>query len=58
MLIPVLSSTANRRMVYFAKRVKKTKDNLQNIQDNAGMNAEMCTSEKRLKMTQGGWSFQ
>jgi hypothetical protein len=47
---------ANRRMVYFAKHVK-TKDTIQNIQDNVGMSVEMGSSEKKLKMTQGGWSF-
>jgi hypothetical protein len=47
---------ANRRKVYFAKHVK-TKDNLQNIQDNVGMSVEMGTSKKKVKMTQVGWSF-
>jgi len=36
----------------------KTKDNFENREDNAGMSAEMCTSEKKLKMSQGSWNSQ
>ena len=36
----------------------KTKDNFENTRDNAGMSAEMCTSEKKLKISQGSWNTQ
>ena len=36
----------------------KTKDNFENAQDNACMSVEMCTSEKKLKMSQGSWNSQ